>query len=350
MTKRGNTKIRIGLVGCGRVSGQHFRAIQKQSEKCKLAGVCDIIPERAEKAARETGARAYTDYQRMLEEADLDAVAICTPSGLHPEHGIMAARRKINVITEKPMAVNLPECDQLISECSRQGVHLLVIKQNRFNQPVQLLKKALDEGRFGSVYGVFINVFWHRTQAYYDHDAWRGTWELDGGAFMNQGIHFIDAAQWLLGGIDRVAAITATQGRLIEAEDSGAAIMKFSCGAVGTINVSMLSEPCNREGSLMVMGEKGTVKIGGVALNQVDLWDFIERKPEDDLVRENNYQPQTVYGRGHNAYYHNVVEVLLGQSQPIADGNEGRKSLETVLAIYQAAESGRTIELPPSHA
>ncbi len=343
MSEHNNSRLRFGLVGCGRVSDQHFQALQNYSKDCELVAVCDIDQEQLEKAVQKTGAQGYTDYAAMMREARLDAVSICTPSGMHPEHGIMAARQKINVITEKPIATRLDQCDRLIAECEKQGVHLLVVKQNRLNQPVQLLKKAITEERFGQVYGIFINVFWRRLQSYYDQAEWRGTWDMDGGAFMNQAIHFIDIAQWLLGKVESTAAITATQKRKIEAEDSGAAILQFASGAVGTVNVSMLSEPRDREGSLLVMGEKGTVKIGGIALNQVELWEFTEPREEDKLVQDENYQPPTVYGFGHTAFYGNALDVFNSRAQPLADGREGRKSLELILAIYQSAAEGKTV-------
>ena len=179
-------KIRLGLVGCGRISSNHIRAIQEHGEECELVAVCGTIEERADEKAKETGAKAFTDLNAMLADVEMDAVTICTPSGLHPEHAIAVANAKMHVITEKPMAINLESCDAMIQACDQNGVQLFVVKQNRLNATMQLLKRAVDKGRFGTIYGAYVNVFWQRPQDYYDMAKWRGTWEFDGGAFMNQ--------------------------------------------------------------------------------------------------------------------------------------------------------------------
>ncbi len=346
MTIRNSDKIRFGLVGCGRVSRNHFRAFQAFPEDCVLTAACDIHEGRLQAAVEQTGATGYLDYQAMLDREDLDAISICTPSGMHPEHGIAAAIRKINVITEKPMAIRIADGDRLIAECDRRKVHLFVVKQNRLNRPMQLLKKALEQGRFGRLYGIYINVFWQRPQSYYDQASWRGTWQYDGGAFMNQASHYVDAAQWLFGEVESVCAITATQARKIEAEDSGSAILMFRNGAIGSLNVSMLTFPKDREGSLTVLGENGTVKIGGVALNRVESWEFADQAEGDHEVRAADYEPPNVYGFGHTAYYRNVIRTLKGQAEANTDGRAGRKSLELILAIYESGKTGRRITLP----
>jgi UDP-N-acetyl-2-amino-2-deoxyglucuronate dehydrogenase len=249
---------RIAVVGCGRISDRHFDAIGA-TPGLELAAVCDEIPERADRVATAYGVPAFTSYQTMLDEARADAVAICTPSGLHPRHGIMAAERGLHVISEKPMATRMEEADALVRRCDEAGVHLFVVKQNRLNPGVQLLRRAIDKGRFGRLYLANATVRWTRPQDYYDQAPWRGTWEFDGGAFMNQASHYVDMIQWLVGPVESVSAKTATLARRIESEDTGVAILRFRNGAIGTIEVTMLTYPRNLEGSITILGEKGTV-------------------------------------------------------------------------------------------
>ncbi len=339
-------KIRFGLVGCGRISGNHVRAFQEHGSECELVAVCDIDENRAKEAAVGSGAEVYTDVEEMFKRGDLDAVSLCTPSGLHPQHGIMAAEHGVHVVTEKPMAIRLKDCDELIQACDRNGVRLFVVKQNRLNTTMQLLKKAIEKGRFGRIYGAYVNVFWQRPQQYYDLSKWRGTWEFDGGAFMNQASHYVDMMHWLMGEVDTVMATTATLARQIEAEDCGSAVMRFRNGAIGSINVSMLVYPKNLEGSITIIGEKGTVKVGGVAVNKFEKWEFAEYDDDDKLVTESNYEPPNVYGFGHTAYYRNVLDVLQGKCEPNTDGRSGRKSLELILAIYKSAQRGIRVALP----
>ncbi len=339
--------MRIGLVGCGRISKNHFESIKHCGEDLNLVAVCDIIEERAFAASKEYGGKVYTSLEDMLSKEELDILSICTPSGLHPQHGILAAEHGIHVIVEKPMSINLKGADDLIQVCDKHRVELFVVKQNRLNTTLQLLKKAVDKGRFGKIYMVQSNVFWTRPQDYYDQAPWRGTWEFDGGAFLNQASHYVDAVQWLIGNVESVMASTATMARNIEAEDSGVAIIKFRNGVLGTINVSMLTYPKNFEGSITILGEKGTAKVGGVAVNHVEKWEFEDYDDDDRMLETVNYQPQSVYGYGHIPYYENVVASLNGDSStPFTDGRGGRKSVELVMAIYRSAKTGKRISLP----
>jgi UDP-N-acetyl-2-amino-2-deoxyglucuronate dehydrogenase len=273
-------------------------------------------------------------------------LAICTPSGLHPQHGILAAERKIHVLTEKPMATKLNDADSLIQACDKNKVFLFVVKQNRLNATMQLLKRAIDKERFGKIYQAIVNVFWQRPQEYYDTAKWRGTWEFDGGAFLNQASHYVDALEWLVGEPESVMGMTATMARKIESEDMGAAIVRFRNGIIATINVSMLTYPKNYEGSITILGEKGTVKIGGIAVNKIEKWEFAEYDDDDKVVIESNYNPPNVYGYGHLGYYNNVAEVLAGRQEANTDGRAGRKSLELILAIYKSSQTGKKIALP----
>ncbi len=337
--------VRVALVGCGRISRNHFEAIAKV-EGLALAAVCDAVEQRAREAGEGEGVPWYTGYEAMLAEVPCDAVAVCTPSGLHPHHGILAARAGRHVISEKPMAISLEGADALVGACDAAGVHLFVVKQNRLNGPVQLLKRAVDKGRFGRLYMANCTVRWARPQEYYDQAPWRGTWEFDGGAFMNQASHYVDLVQWLMGPVESVVAKTATLARRIEAEDSGAAVMRFRSGALGVMEVTMLTYPKNLEGSLTLLGERGTARIGGTAVNRVEHWQFADYDDDDKLVEQSGTNPPSVYGFGHEAYYRNVLAVLRGEAPPGTDGRAGRKSLELILGIYESARTGREVPIP----
>ena len=339
--------IRIIVVGCGRISDRHFDAIADHSE-LTLVAVSDEVPERARTTGEKYGVPAFSSYAAMLAETDADAAVICTPSGLHPRHGVMAAQKGLHVICEKPMATRLEEADQLVRTCDEAGVHLFVVKQNRLNPGIQLLKHAMELGRFGRVYMASVRVFWNRPQSYYDMSPWRGTWEFDGGAFMNQASHYVDLIQWLMGPVESVSAKIATLARRIETEDTGAAILRFRNGALGVLETTMLTFPRNLEGSITILGERGTVQIGGTALNRVVEWQFAEYHDDDREAEALRVAPDplSVYGSGHRPYYENVVRVLRGEAAPGTDGREGRKSLELILGIYESARTGREIHLP----
>ena len=336
---------RIGLVGCGRISKNHFDAIRK-IEGLKLAAVCDTDLERAERAGGEYGVPCYRTLEDMLRAGDFDVVTICTPSGLHSAHGIAAAQAGKHVVTEKPMSLTLRQADDLVRACDDAGVQLFVVKQNRLNPPIQLLKRAVDKGRFGRIYMANVTVRWQRPQDYYDAEPWRGTWEFDGGAIMNQASHYVDLIQWLVGPVESVMGKTATQARRIEAEDSGIGILKFRSGALGVIEVNVLTYPRNLEGSITIIGERGAVKIGGTAVNRVEHWTFAEYDDDDKLVEAANTSPPNVYGFGHEGYYRNVVAVLRGEAKPETDGRAGRKSLELILGIYESAKTGCEVAIP----
>lgn len=336
---------RIALVGCGRIAKNHFDAIA-QVEGLRLVAVCDTVESRARDAGAQWNVPAFASLEQMLAEVPSDVVTIATPSGLHAEHAIRAARAGRHVISEKPMATTLADADAMVAACEAAGVQLFVVKQNRLNPPIQLLKRAVDKGRFGRLYVANCTVRWTRPQDYYDQAPWRGTWALDGGAFLNQASHYVDLMQWLMGPVDSVVAKTATLARRIEAEDTGAAVIRFSSGALGVMEVTMLTFPRNLEGSITLLGEKGTAKIGGTAVNRIEHWQFAEYDDDDRLVEAANTAPPSVYGFGHLPYYRNVRAVLRGEAKPETDGRAGRKSLELVLGIYEASRTGHDVRFP----
>jgi UDP-N-acetyl-2-amino-2-deoxyglucuronate dehydrogenase len=338
-------EVRIALVGCGRISGNHLDAIDSV-DGLRLVAVSDIEPARAAEVAERKGVPAFRSLEEMLAGVECDVVAICTPSGLHPAHGIAAAHAGKHVVTEKPMAISLADADALVQACDAAGVHLFVVKQNRLNPPIQLLRRAVEKGRFGRIYLANTTVRWTRPQEYYDAARWRGTWEFDGGAIMNQASHYVDLMQWLVGPVESVVAKTATLARRIETEDTGIAVLRFRSGALGVIEVTVLTYPRNFEGSITILGEKGTVKVGGTAVNRVEHWQFADYDDDDKLIQAASTSPPTVYGFGHEGYYRNVLAVLRGEAKPGTDGREGRKSLELILGIYESAKTGREVPLP----
>jgi UDP-N-acetyl-2-amino-2-deoxyglucuronate dehydrogenase len=337
--------VRIALVGCGRISATHVDAIG-EVDGLDLVAVCDSIADRARAAGEQNDVPYFTSLTTMLAEVHCDAVAICTPSGLHPQHGVIAARAGKHVICEKPMAITLAAADELVHACDEAGVHLFVVKQNRLNPAVQIVKRAVEKGRFGRLYLANTTVRWTRPQSYYDQAPWRGTWEFDGGAFMNQASHYVDLIQWLVGPVESVIAKTATLARRIETEDTGVAVLKFRSGAIGVIEVTMLTYPRNMEGSITLLGETGTAKIGGTAVNRIEHWAFRDADEDDQLVASAATNPPSVYGFGHTGYYRNVLSVIRGEDVPETDGRAGRKSLELILGIYESAKTGREVPLP----
>ncbi|HZW21410.1 Gfo/Idh/MocA family oxidoreductase [Noviherbaspirillum sp.] len=339
-------KIRFALVGCGRISGNHFSALKQHGDHCELVGVCDTDYKALEKAAGSTGAHPYRSLESMLEGCNADAVIITTPSGLHSRQAIQVADSGRHVITEKPMATRWEDGKRMVAACDERRVRLFVVKQNRRNTTLQMLKKAVEERRFGRIHMVNVNVFWTRPQEYYDSARWRGTWEFDGGAFMNQASHYVDLLEWLIGPVESLHAYTATLQRNIEVEDTGVMSLRWRNGALGSVNVTMLTYPKNLEGSITVLGEKGTVRIGGMALNEVQHWEFAERRDEDDHVKEASYQTSSVYGFGHALYYENVIKALWGEAEAETDGREGLKTLEVLIATYLSARDGRRVALP----
>ncbi|HEY5603515.1 MAG TPA: Gfo/Idh/MocA family oxidoreductase [Gammaproteobacteria bacterium] len=339
-------KIRIAVVGCGRISGKHFEAIKAHAKDLELVAVCDTNKTLLDATVTKTGATGFHDLRDLLKQTDTDLVALCTPSGLHPQQTIRCARSGRHVMTEKPMATRWKEGVSMVRACDDAGVRLFVVKQNRHNATLQLLKRAIVKKRFGKIYMVQVNVFWARPQEYYDSASWRGTWEFDGGALMNQASHYVDLLDWLIGPVKSVQAMIGTLARNIEVEDSAVLNLQWRSGAMGSMSVSMLSYPRNLEGSITILGEKGTVKLGGVAVNQFEHWEFADQDEDDEKIENANYETASVYGFGHPAYYQNVIDTLRGTAEPLTDGREGLRSLELLIASYMSARDGKQISLP----
>ena len=338
-------KIRIAIVGCGRISKKHFESIESHANHLELVSVCDTDASILSANYQKYHLPTYTLLDEMMKNEDLDLVVLCTPSGLHAQQTEIIAKHGVNVITEKPMATRWHDGLRMVKACDDAGVRLFVVKQNRRNFTLQLLKNAIEKGRFGRIYMVNVNVFWTRPQEYYDSAKWRGTWEFDGGAFMNQASHYVDLVEWLIGPVNRVQAIMSTT-RDIEAEDTGVVNIEWRNGALGSMAVTMLTYPKNLEGSITILGETGSVKIGGVAVNEIQTWDFADKRDYDAEVKSANYETTSVYGFGHPLYYRNVIDVMRGNAEPETDGRDGLKSLEFLTAAYMAARDGGSVGLP----
>ena len=341
-----NRKLRFAVVGCGRIAQNHFAALKQHGARAELVAVCDNHAERLAAAVASTGAGGFASLDEMLAGSDADIVVLATPSGLHPRQAIKVAQAGRHVMSEKPMATKWEEGVAMVRACRDAGVKLFVVKQNRLNATLQLVKRAVEAGRFGRLALVNVNVFWTRPQAYYDAAPWRGRWDMDGGAFMNQASHYVDMVDWLVGPVDNVHAYTATLGRAIEAEDTGVMSLRLRSGALASVNVTMLTHNKNFEGSITLLGEHGTVRVGGVAVNKIEHWEFDSPHEDDAKVANASYGVDSVYGPGHPLYYDNVINTLRGEADAAVDGYEGLRSLEVLIAAYRSARDGVRVGLP----
>jgi UDP-N-acetyl-2-amino-2-deoxyglucuronate dehydrogenase len=339
--------IKFGLLGCGRIAKRHSDLLGGGHIKgAQLVAVCDTVRERADALAQAYSVPAFYDPSEFIAKKDMDVVSVLTPSGAHAAHAIAVASAGKHVVVEKPMALRLEDADAMIVACDRAGVKLFVVKQNRFNVPVVKAREALDSGRFGRLILGTVRVRWCREQNYYDQDKWRGTWASDGGVLANQASHHIDMLEWFFGDVMSVHARAITALAKIEAEDTAVATLKFRNGALGIIEATTAARPKDLEGSLSILGEKGTVEIAGFAVNKIRHWQFANEIAADkEVVEKFSVNPPNVYGFGHQAYYEHVVDCLNSKSAALVDGLQGRKSLELISALYESIETGNEVPL-----
>lgn len=339
--------LKFSLVGCGRIAKRHSELLGHGAiEGAQLAAVCDIDLAKAEAISSQFGVPAFTDFHEMMRTIDCDVVVVLTESGNHADHVIALAPHGKHIVVEKPMALTLDSADAMIAACADAGVQLFVVKQNRFNVPVVKLREAVEQNRFGKLAMGTIRVRWCRDQRYYDQDSWRGTWALDGGVLTNQASHHVDLLEWMMGPVESVFARSTRAIAKIEAEDTAVAVLRFKNGALGVIEATTAIRPKDLEGSISILGEGGSVEIGGFAVNQMRVWNFVESRPDDaDVMKRFSVNPPNVYGFGHQAYYDHVVSCLRDGSPPSVDGKEGRKSLELINAIYESIETGREVRV-----
>ncbi|MBI4178302.1 Gfo/Idh/MocA family oxidoreductase [bacterium] len=347
--------LKILLVGCGKIFRKHVEAIHKNPD-CAVAGVVGRRMETVQAAADAVGARAFTDLDTALALSGAEAVSILTPAGTHAEIGVKAAGMKKHVIVEKPMALKLPDADRLIQACDANGVHLFVVKQCRTYSHIARLSRAVSENHCGKILMATARLRWCRRQSYYDAASWRGTWNQDGGVLANHASHYLDLLIWLAGPVRRVRAAIATRLAKIEAEDTAAAILEFESGAAGLIEATTAARPADLEGSISILGDRGSIEIGGTALDRVVHWECDDGAPPamEGLVpvptgMSRNRPPDPGEVGGHAAVYRNVVETLRGRAAPLVDGAEGKKSLGLIHALYESAETGRPVDLHEPH-
>jgi len=351
-------KYKTALIGCGRISGSHIGAFSKNSDCIALEAVCDITPERAEDKAAEykkqnpgSTPKCYLDYKTMLSEIKPEIVSIATESGKHPEIAIDCLNSGAHVICEKPMALSTLEADRMNEAAKKNNKKLAVCFQNRFNEPVQRLRTAIEAGRFGKLLHGMIQIRWNRGPAYYAEAPWRGTWAQDGGTLMNQCIHGIDLLQWMMGeDAVRVQSSLRRFNRPIEAEDFGAAIVEFKSGAIGIIEGSACVYPQNLNETLSIFGEKGSVVIGGIAVNKIETWRLSDSvtlgDTEEKVLSPDVKDPPTVYGFGHSALFRDFILAINENREPFVSGENGKKAVELILAIYKSQKEGKAVELP----
>ncbi len=332
-------KISFAIIGCGRIAQRHAEHI---SNFGKLKAVCDIELEKAEALGKDHNAKPYKDIDDLLSnEKDVEVVSICSPNGLHAEHSIKALNAGFHVLCEKPMAINVHDCGQMIQAAEKNNRRLFAIKQNRFNPPVAAVKEAIDDGKFGKIYSIQLSCFWNRNEDYYAN-SWKGSKDIDGGTLFTQFSHFIDLVYWMIGDVKRANALTRNfhHKGIIEFEDTGVISLEFFNGVIGTINYTVNSYGGNMEGSLTIFGEKGTVKIGGQYLNELEYQNIenfkFENLPEGNTA--NNYGHYQGSMSNHDEVYKNVIDVLQNGSSISTNSFEGLKTVEIIDKIYQSAK------------
>ncbi len=346
--------MKYALIGCGRISPNHIAAAQ--ANNLDIVALCDVVPENIEGKFREfnlsSNIRRYTDYKEMLEKEKPELAGIATESGKHAQIALDCINAGCNIIIEKPIAMSLEEADAIIKASDETGVKVCACHQNRFNKSIRKIREAMEEGRFGRLFHGTAHIRWNRGEGYYKQAPWRGTWEQDGGAMMNQCIHNIDLLRWMMG--DDIAEVMAYTDRLnhdyVQAEDLGLALIKFKNGSYGIVEGTTNIYPQNLEETLYIFGETGTIKAGGKSVNIIEEWHFADGKDDAEEVKAKYHEnPSNVYGFGHTPLYSDVIDAIKDNRQPYIDARAGRRALELVLAIYKSAAEGRPVKLPLEH-
>lgn len=336
--------LRFATVGCGAILRKHAESLRR-IPGAELAAVCDLDETRAVEAGERWEVPHFVDPHAMLKAQDVDVIDILTPSGTHAASILELLPYRKHVVVEKPLALRLEDADAVIEGCDRAGVKLFVVQQNRFNRAIQALRGALEEGRFGRLVLGTVRVRWCRDQAYYDAVAWRGTWAEDGGVLTNQASHHIDMLRWMLGDIESVTAMTATRLARIEAEDTAVALLRFYSGALGVIEATTATRPRDLEGSISILGERGSVVIGGFAMDRLETWAFEDEDPRDEKIFETHGSNPDEFAWNHTRYLESVIETIRSDSHALVDGLEGRRSIELINALYESVELGREVVL-----
>lgn len=343
--------LKYAIIGCGRISPNHIAAAIKN--ELNIVALCDLVPEKMEDTLEKfnlsESVAKYTDYRELLENEKPDLIAICTESGKHAQIALDCIEAGVNLIIEKPIALSLEDADEIIKKAKEKNIKVSACHQNRFNKSIQKIREAVEQERFGRLLHGTAHIRWNRGEDYYRQAPWRGTWEQDGGALMNQCIHNIDLLRWMMGDeIDEVVGMTDNlKHNYIEAEDLGLALIKFSNGSYGVIEGTTNIYPQNLEETLYLFGEKGTVKAGGKSVNIIEEWLFADNLDNPEEVKKKYHEnPPNVYGFGHIPLYADVIDAIITDREPYVSAEDGRKALELVLAIYKSAAEGKSIKLP----
>jgi predicted dehydrogenase len=344
MKKNPDNERRFALIGCGTIANKHVTAIQR-IENASVVGGFDIDPDRARSFEKKHHIPTFSCVEEMVDKANPDFFNILTPSGLHARNIKELIPYQKHFVVEKPLALRLDHIDQIIQRCDESGIKIFVVQQNRFNPPVKKLKEAIDKGRFGKLVLGTVRVRWCREQVYYDQKSWRGTWEYDGGVFTNQASHHIDMLIWLMGEVSSVLAKTATRLVQIEAEDTGVAILKFKNDALGLLEATTATRPKDLEGSISILGEKGSVEIGGFFMNELKTWNFDESDDMDVEIWDKFSNVPKEFAWNHTMFFKDVLDSFNNERGGLIDGLEGRKSVELISAIYESAETGKEVSL-----
>lgn len=335
------SKLKFAILGCGRISYKHIEALVNNNQNTELVAVCDTIEEKALERKKQyeynidkSDVKIYTDYRKMLDNEDVDVVSIATESGYHARHAIDCLYRNKHVLIEKPMALSVKDADNIIILAKKKNKKVCISHQNRFNPPIQKLRRAIEEGRFGRIINGTARILWTRDDNYYKQAPWRGTKALDGGTLMNQCIHNIDLLQWMMGSdVERIYSERGTFLRNIEMEDFGAILIRFKNGAIGIVEGSACVYPKNLEETLSIFGEKGTVVIGGLAVNEIKTWQFEDIRNYDN--EDIGVEIDNVYGKGHTPLYKNFIDAINNNIEPLINGEEGKKAMEIILKAYE---------------
>ena len=336
--------IKFALIGCGAIANKHMIAINRL-DNAEVVGAFDIASHAAKAFGEKNSIPVFTNVEEMANKTNPDVFNILTPSGLHAENILELIPFNKHFVVEKPLALRLDQIDQIIERCDARGIKIFVVQQNRFNPPIKKLKEALDKGRFGKLVLGTVRVRWCREQAYYDQKSWRGTWKYDGGVFTNQASHHIDMLIWLMGEVESVLAKTATRLVNIEAEDTGVAILRFKNSALGILEATTATRPKDLEGSISILGEKGSVEIGGFFMNELKTWNFKETDDMDHEIWNKFSNVPSEFAWNHTKFFKDVLDSLNNEKKGLIDGFEGRKSVELISSIYESAETGREVTL-----
>jgi predicted dehydrogenase len=341
------SKLKFALIGCGNIARKHAHVLQEYLEDAEIGAFVDLDPSRAQDFSKKYGAPGFGSVREMmLAMGDrIDVFSVLTPSGTHCSNVLELAEYDRPIVVEKPLALRLEDADRMIEACDNHGVKLFVVHQNRYNLPIVKAREALQQGRFGRLVMGTIRLRWTRDQAYYDSASWRGTWAHDGGVFMNQAVHHIDMLTWFMGQVDTVRSMASTRLVKIECEDTGVAVIRFNSGALGVLEATTATRPKDLEGSLSILGEKGTVVIGGFFMNELETWSFDHKQPGDDEVLEKYGKNPQAVGYNLGEYLRDVIASIQTKKAALVDGLEGRKSLELITALYESIETNSDVQL-----